>query len=50
LTGMYSRLSNNQPHLVLELGLMTSILYLLMSYPLSIFARRLEGKMQSVAA
>jgi len=50
LTGMYSRLSNNQPHLVLELGLMTSILYLLMSYPLSIFARRLEGKMQIVAA
>ncbi len=50
LTGMYSRLSNNQPHLVLELGLMTSILYLLMSYPLSIVARRLEGKMKRVAA
>jgi len=50
LTGMYSRLSNNQPHLVLQLGLMTSVLYLLMSYPLSLVARRLEGRFKRVAA
>jgi len=50
LTGMYNRLSNNEPRLVLELGLMTAVLYLLMSYPLSVVARRLEGKAKRVPA
>ncbi len=43
LTGMYSRLYNNHPRQVLELGLMAGALYLLMSYPLSLLARRLES-------
>jgi len=50
LTGMYNRLYNNNPQRVLELGILTSILYLLMSYPLSLFARRLEGKFKRVVA
>ena len=50
LTGMYNRLYNNNPQKVLELGVVTSILYLLMSYPLSLFARRLEGKFKRVVA
>lgn len=50
LTGMYSRLCNNHPQKVVELGLMTAALYLLMSYPLSLLARRLEGRFQKVPA
>jgi polar amino acid transport system substrate-binding protein len=42
LTGRYRHLLVDHPHLVIELGLMTAILYLLMSYPLSLVARRLE--------
>jgi polar amino acid transport system substrate-binding protein len=48
LTGMYNRLYNNHPRLVLELGLMTAALYLLMSYPLSLVARRLERRFKRV--
>src|SRR5262249_40367569 len=40
LTGRYNQLSNNNPSAVLELGMLTAILYLLMSYPLSLLARR----------
>ncbi|MGQ9591852.1 MAG: ABC transporter permease subunit [Planctomycetota bacterium] len=46
LTGMYNRLSNNQPRLVLELGLAAAALYLLMSYPLSLLVRRLERRLK----
>ena len=42
LTGRYRHLLVDHPHLVIELGLMTAVLYLLMSYPLSLVARRLE--------
>jgi polar amino acid transport system substrate-binding protein len=44
LTNRYRELSVNHPHLVIELGVMTALLYLLMSYPLSIVARRLEKR------
>jgi polar amino acid transport system substrate-binding protein len=44
LTSRYRDLTVNHPHLVVELGLMTAFLYLLMSYPLSIVARRLEKR------
>jgi polar amino acid transport system substrate-binding protein len=50
LTGRYNQLYNNHPRLVLELGLMTAALYLLMSYPLSLAARRLERRFPRVAA
>lgn len=50
LTGMYNRLSNNRPGLVLELGLATAFIYLVMSYPLSLLVRRLERKAPRVAA
>jgi polar amino acid transport system substrate-binding protein len=49
LTGRYNQLYNNNPDLVLELGLMTALLYLLMSYPLSLVARRLERRFPRVA-
>jgi polar amino acid transport system substrate-binding protein len=44
LTGRYRGLAVNNPEYVLHLGLMTAILYLLMSYPLSLLARRLERR------
>jgi polar amino acid transport system substrate-binding protein len=44
LTGRYQRLLVDHPRLVLELGSMTALLYLLMSYPLSLAARRLEKR------
>ncbi len=50
LTGMYTRLYNNHPRLALELGGMSALLYLLMSYPLSLVARRLEHRMKRVTA
>jgi polar amino acid transport system substrate-binding protein len=43
LTSRYRTLMVNDPHYRLQLGLMTALLYLLMSYPLSLVARRLEG-------
>jgi polar amino acid transport system substrate-binding protein len=48
LTGRYSELYNDHPSLVLQLGLMTALLYLLMSYPLSLVARRLERRFPKV--
>ena len=50
LTGRYNELGNDFPNLVLQLGLMTAFLYLLMSYPLSLVARRLEKRFPKVAA
>ena len=49
LTGTYSEIFNNHPSLALQVGLMTAFLYLLMSYPLSILARRLEQRFSSVS-
>ncbi len=48
LTGKFNELYNDHPSLVLQLGLVTSLLYLLMSYPLSLFARRLEHRSHKV--
>jgi polar amino acid transport system substrate-binding protein len=48
LTGRYSKLYNTNPSLALELGLMTALLYLLMSYPLSLLSRRLERRFPRV--
>jgi polar amino acid transport system substrate-binding protein len=42
LTSRYRTLMVNHPQHILELGLMTALLYLMMSYPLSLVARRLE--------
>jgi polar amino acid transport system substrate-binding protein len=44
LTSRYRTLMVNDPHYRLQLGLITAILYLLMSYPLSLLARRLERR------
>jgi polar amino acid transport system substrate-binding protein len=48
LTGRYNELYNNHPREVLQLGIMTAVLYLLMSYPLSLVARRLEQRFPKV--
>jgi polar amino acid transport system substrate-binding protein len=48
LTGRYYRLYNNNTDMLLELALLTSILYLLMSIPLSLLARRLERQFPKV--
>lgn len=50
LTGRYSELINNQPGLVIELGLLTAALYLMMSYPLSLLARLFEQRFSKTAA
>lgn len=44
LTGMYRFLFQSHPSLMLEFGVLTALLYLLMSYPLSLVARRLETR------
>lgn len=44
LTARYRSFAVNNPSLIAELGLITAALYLLMSYPLSVLARRLESK------
>jgi polar amino acid transport system substrate-binding protein len=44
LTSRYRTLMVNHPQHVVQLGLMTALLYLLMSYPLSLVARRLEKR------
>jgi polar amino acid transport system substrate-binding protein len=44
LTGMYRFLFQSHPRLMLEFGVLTALLYLLMSYPLSLVARRMETK------
>lgn len=50
LTGMYRFLFQSHPRLMLEFGLMTALLYLLMSYPLSLIARRAETRFKAVSA
>ncbi len=49
LTGQYSRLTVNNPGQILLLGGMTALLYLLMSYPLALVARRLETQYSRIA-
>jgi polar amino acid transport system substrate-binding protein len=49
LAGRYQSLMSNFPGLVLELGVMTAILYLAMSWPLSLLARRLERRFNRVS-
>jgi polar amino acid transport system substrate-binding protein len=44
LTSQYRSLMVSDPYYRLQLGLMTALLYLLMSYPLSLLARRLEKR------
>jgi polar amino acid transport system substrate-binding protein len=48
LTGMYRFLFQSYPRLMLEFGLMTALLYLAMSYPLSLVARRMENRFKKV--
>jgi polar amino acid transport system substrate-binding protein len=48
LSQQYRYLVVDHPRLVAELGLMTATLYLLMSYPLSLVARRLERRFPRV--
>lgn len=48
LTGMYRFLFQSHPRLMLEFGLLTAFLYLLMSYPLALVARRLETRFKQV--
>jgi polar amino acid transport system substrate-binding protein len=50
LTGRFNELYNNHPKVVIQLGLLTALLYLLMSYPLSLVARRLERRFPKVVA
>jgi polar amino acid transport system substrate-binding protein len=50
LTGMYRFLLQSHPRLMLEFGLMTAALYMLMSYPLSLAARRAETSFKQVNA
>jgi polar amino acid transport system substrate-binding protein len=50
LTGMYRFLFQSHPRLMLEFGVMTALLYLAMSYPLSLVARRLEMRYKHVNA
>jgi polar amino acid transport system substrate-binding protein len=49
LTGEYRYLINNHPQLMLEFGILTAALYLLMSYPLSLVARQMETRFKAVA-
>jgi polar amino acid transport system substrate-binding protein len=44
LTGMYRFLFQSHPRLMLEFGILTALLYLAMSYPLSLVARRMETR------
>jgi polar amino acid transport system substrate-binding protein len=44
LTSRFRSLMVNHPQHMLRLGLVTALLYLLMSYPLSLVARRLERR------
>jgi ABC-type amino acid transport system permease subunit len=47
---MYRFLFQSHPRLMLEFGVMTALLYLAMSYPLSLVARRLEMRYKHVNA
>jgi polar amino acid transport system substrate-binding protein len=49
LTGEYRFLFQSHPQLMLEFGVLTATLYMLMSYPLSLVARRLETRFKKVA-
>jgi polar amino acid transport system substrate-binding protein len=46
LTARYRNFAVNNPSRLVELGLLVAALYLLMSYPLSVLARRLEAKQE----
>jgi polar amino acid transport system substrate-binding protein len=48
LTGMYRFLIQSHPRLMVEFAVLTAILYLLMSYPLSLVARRAETRFKGV--
>jgi polar amino acid transport system substrate-binding protein len=48
LTGRFYRLYNNNRDMLLELAVLTAVLYLLMSIPLSLVARRLEQRFPRV--
>jgi polar amino acid transport system substrate-binding protein len=50
LTGMYRFLFQSHPRLMLEFGALTALLYLLMSYPLSLVARRAETQFKAANA
>jgi polar amino acid transport system substrate-binding protein len=50
LTGMYRFLFQSHPRLMLEFGAMTALLYLAMSYPLSLVARRMETRFKKANA
>ncbi len=50
LASGYRQLALNQPGDWLQIAALTALLYLLMSYPLSLLARRLEHKQQKVTA
>jgi polar amino acid transport system substrate-binding protein len=48
LTAEYRALTTSHMQLMLEFGLMTALLYMAMSYPLSIVARRMETRFKKV--
>jgi polar amino acid transport system substrate-binding protein len=48
LTAEYRRLTNDHMQLTLEFGILTALLYMAMSYPLSVVARRLETRFKKV--
>jgi polar amino acid transport system substrate-binding protein len=48
LTGQYDQLRIAEPDHILRLAALTAVLYLLMSYPLSLVARRLERRFPKV--
>jgi polar amino acid transport system substrate-binding protein len=50
LTGMYRTLFSDHPRLLIEFGMITALLYLVMSYPLSLVARRMETRFKKVTA
>jgi len=47
LTKQYNTLYNNHRDQILSLAVITAAMYLLMSYPLAIVARRLEGRLKA---
>jgi polar amino acid transport system substrate-binding protein len=49
LAKQYQSLMTNFPQLVIQLGALTAILYMAMSWPLAVLARRLERRMSRVS-
>jgi polar amino acid transport system substrate-binding protein len=49
LTGMYRTLFSDHPGLLIEFGMITALFYLIMSYPLSLVARRMEMRFKKVS-